>query len=156
MAQIADQGVSIDVPAGWDAEFIRRVPDLAPLGTSTPEETYTVVHIANWPMPTERGDFGSGAVEIMRGRDVLVVLAEYGPENVGTALFRHEGVPWPLNPADFDPNRLQRPLPGQGGIQHFFVESGRAFCLYVVLGNLADADQLVTSVNALLASVTIA
>lgn len=155
MAQIADQGVSVDLPPGWEAEFIRRAPDPAPLGTTTPEETYAVLHIANWPMPTERGDFGSGAVEVMRSGDVLVILAEYGPENLGTALFKRVGVPWPLDAADFDKNRLQRPLPGQGGLQQFFAESDRAFCLYVVLGNLADADQLVGTVNALLETVAI-
>lgn len=152
---MADQGVSVDLPPGWEAEFIKRVPNLAPLGTNEPEKTYTVVHIANWPMPAERGDFGSGAVEIMRGEDILIVLAEYGPENLGTALFSHEGLPWPLDPDSFDPNRLQRPLPGQGGLQRFFAESGRAFCLYVVLGNLADADDLVALVNGILATVTI-
>lgn len=155
MAQITDQGVSFELPPGWEAEFIRRAPDLAPLGTSTPEETYAVVHIANWPMPTERGDFGSGAVEVMRSGDVLVILAEYGPENLGTALFKRVGVPWPLEPADFDQNRLQRPLPGQGGLQQFFTEENRAFCLYVVLGNLGEATELVTTVNALLETVII-
>ncbi len=131
MAQIADQGVSFELPPGWEAEFIRRAPDLAPLGTSTPEETYAVVHIANWPMPTERGDFGSGAVEVMRSGDVLVILAEYGPENLGTALFKRVGVPWPLDTADFDQNRLQRPLPGQGDSNSSSPnQTGRSACTW--------------------------
>lgn len=155
MAQISDQGVNIDLPPGWEAEFIRRPVDVAPLGTNILEETFTIVHIANWPMPTERGDFGSGAVEVMRGGDVLIVLAEYGAENLETALFRHEGTPWPLDPAAFDQNRLQRPLPGQGGIQQFFTVANRPFCLFVVLGSLGDAQRLVPLVNTVLETVAI-
>jgi len=47
----------------------------------------------------------------------------------------------------FSANRLQRPLPGQAGAQFFFTSEGRGYCLYVVLGSLANGGRLVTQVN---------
>ena len=35
----------------------------------------------------------------------------------------------------FDPNGLQRRVPGQAGCQYFFTEQSRPMCLYVVLGS---------------------
>lgn len=155
MAQLTDQGITVELPSGWEADFYRRTPDAIALTQADSESTYTVVHIANWPLPSERGDFGGGAVELMRRADLLIVLFEYGPEHVGSALFAAEGVPWPLSPEDFDANRMQRPLPGQGGLQQFFTVSGRPFCLYVALGSLADAEALVAETNNVLAGVLI-
>ncbi len=155
MAQLTDQGITVDVPAGWEVDFYRRTPDAIALSNVSPESTYTVVHIANWPLPAERGDFGGGAVELMRRSDLLIILFEYGPEHVGAALFDAEGVPWPLDPSWFAANQMQRPLPGQGGLQQFFTVEQRPFCLYVVLGSLADADALVTEANAVLAGLVI-
>ena len=155
MAILADQGVTVDVPTGWEVDFYRRTPEAVALSYAEPESTYTVVHLANWPLPAERGDFGGGAVELMRRSDLLVILFEYGPEHVGSALFATEGVPWPLDPTAFGPNQMQRPLPGQGGLQQFFTEAGRPFCLYVVLGSLADAEALVATANQVLDGVTI-
>lgn len=155
MVQLSDQGVSVDLPAGWEADFYRRTPQAIALSNAPPESTYAVIHIANWPLPAERGDFGGGAVELMRREDLLMVLFEYGPEHLGSALFESEGVPWPLSPEDFGPDQMQRPLPGQGGLQQFFTEANRPFCLYVVLGSLTDAEQLVTEANAVLAGVEI-
>jgi hypothetical protein len=108
-----------------------------------------VVHLGTFPLPQGRGDFGSGAVEIMRSDDLLVVLFEYGPESAGTALFARGGVPR-VTAADFAPNNMQRPIPGQSGAQYFFNQSGRAFCLYVVLGAHARRQELVPEVNQVL------
>jgi hypothetical protein len=47
----------------------------------------------------------------------------------------------------FSPQRLQRTLKGQAGWQRFFVEKGRAFCLYVVLGSYANRITIVKRVN---------
>ncbi len=156
MAQLTDQGITVEVPNGWEVDFYRRTPDAIALSNTKPESTYTVVHLANWPLPAERGDFGGGAVELMRRSDLLIILFEYGPEHVGSALFASEGVPWPLDPDAFAANQMQRPLPGQGGLQQFFTVSRRPFCLYVVLGSLSDADSLVAEANEVLAGVSIA
>ena len=152
--RIQERGLSVDLPAGWEGDFYRREPDAGPL--SGAEKTYTVAHMANRSLPPNRGDFGSGVVELMGPDDVLVVLFEYGPESVGTALFSHQGPPWPLKAGRFGPNSLQRPLPGQGGLQQFFTMANRAFCVYVVLGQLGNARAMVPQVNAMLRTMTIA
>ena len=98
------------------------------------------MHLANFALPEQRGDFGSGAVDVMRSGDVLVVLFEYGPESIGQALFRRRGVPRNLRPDMFSGSALQRTVPGQAGTQIFFTEADRAFCLYVVLGKHQRGD----------------
>ncbi len=123
-----------------------------------PVEVFTavpqpVVHLANFALPEERGDFGSGAVELMGDRDVLVVLFEYEPESASAPLFKARGLPRTLAASRFDPTMLRRGIAGQVGYQTFFHEAGRAFCLYVVLGNAAAATPLVTLVNSVLATV---
>lgn len=155
MKRINDQGIAVTLPSGWEADFYRRTAHPAPLIEGQPPEvTTTIVHLANWPLPTERGDFGGGAVELMRLDDILIVLFEYGDAERGTELFSSTTVPWPLRAGDFDPNRLQRPLPGQAGLQQFFSSpSGRPFCLFVVLGSGRDADILVDRVNEVLVTV---
>jgi uncharacterized surface protein with fasciclin (FAS1) repeats len=50
---------------------------------------------------------------------------------------------------------LQRSLPGQSGLQAFFTESGRACCLYVVLGSHANSKRVVPRVNQVLADLQI-
>ena len=158
MTVISDRGITVDLPPGWEADFYRRSARAAPLAEGHPPEvTTTIAHFANWPLPTERGDFGGGAVELMRLDDILIVLFEYGDAERGTALFSSTTLPWPLRPEDFDPNRLQRPLPGQAGLQQFFSSaSGRPFCLFVVLGSSKGAASLVAQVNEVLATVDLA
>jgi hypothetical protein len=152
------QGLSVDVPDGWDGEIFRRDPDPAidaDLTSETrPELTGAVLHVANFPLPSQRGDFGSGAVEVMRRQDVLVVLKEYDPESAKSALYRHR-LTLPLDADIFDPQRLQRVLPNQGGAQVFFSEAGRAFCLYIVLGSFRLRARLLPEVNALLKTLEI-
>jgi hypothetical protein len=150
---VRSAGIEVSVPSGWDAEIYNREADFAPqsgtFGVSRP-----VVHLGTFPLPQGRGDFGSGAVEIMRADDLLVVLFEYGPESVGTALFARSGIPR-VAAADFAPNNMQRPIAGQSGAQYFFNQSGRAFCLYVVLGAHARRQELVPEVNQVLAGLRI-
>lgn len=157
MTQISDRGITVDLPAGWEADFYRRSPAAAPLAEGHPPEvTTTIAHFANWPLPNERGDFGGGAVELMRLDDILIVLFEYGDAERGTALFSSTTVPWPLRASDFDANRLQRPLPGQAGLQQFFSsESGRPFCLFIVLGSGRAAETLVAEANAVLSTIAL-
>ena len=70
----------------------------------------------------------------MGDQDVFVVLFEHEPAAAETPLFRRSGMPRALTPSDFDPATLRRGITGQSASQDFFHESGRAFCLYVVLG----------------------
>jgi hypothetical protein len=140
-------GLAVVPPPAWDVRVYRRSPGEG-------ERTFAIMHAANFSLPKHRGDFGSGAVEIMRTTHVLVVLFEYEPEAAQTALFRRRGLPTP-HPDDFSPRALQRTLTGQSGVQYFFHESRRAFCLYVVLGSHIRRRPLVNTVNHFVGSVAI-
>jgi hypothetical protein len=85
-----------------------------------------------------------------------VVLKEYAPANIQTKLFAPMGLPRRLDPDAFDPRVLNRQIAGQAGLQRFFQESGRAFCLYVVLGGYQRRHDVVPAVNTVLDSVQIA
>lgn len=118
--------------------------------------TPPALHLASVPLPRDRGDFGSGAVEELTSTDAFVAVVEYGRESAGTALFEPGALPRRLRPRDFRGDTLQRALPGQGGLQVFRTERGRALCLYVVLGSLANAAALVDEVNDVLSTLEIA
>jgi hypothetical protein len=107
------------------------------------------MHLSNFALPADRGDYGSGAVEIMGSDNILVVLVEFDPESASKALFATQGIPR-VRAEDFAPDQMQRPLPGQSGVQYFFNHGGRAFCLYVALGGHARRHELVPEVNQVL------
>lgn len=161
MAELRAEGVQVSLPAGWDGRItVRRDGEVQGLHSlsGTPvlqEQPQPVVHVANFGLPEERGDFGGGAVELMGTQDVFVVLFEYEPEATQTPLFATVGMPRTLSTRDFDVTTLRRGIAGQSGVQIFFQEAGRAFCLYVVLGSHARRGRLVPMVNAVLASVVI-
>jgi hypothetical protein len=148
MTVLADRGISIDIPSGWDAEMYQRPAEEG-------ETTNGIVHIANFALPQGRGDYGGGATKDMGSAAILIVLFEFDPESAGTRQFSTNPVPRALRPDQFDPNTLQRPLPGQGGAQIFCNEAGRAFCLYVVLGGYSRRSFLLRSINAVLATLRI-
>ncbi|MGZ4689701.1 MAG: hypothetical protein ACXVKA_16415 [Acidimicrobiia bacterium] len=161
MAELRGHDLRCTLPAGWDGRIAVR-NDGAPeafraLGGDHPFTAHPrpVVHLANFGLPEERGDFGSGAVELMGDRDVFVVLFEYEPDAATTELFKPHGLPHPLAASAFDPAMLRRGIRGQTGYQSFFNEGGRAFCLYVVLGSARRRNALVQLVNAVLATVRI-
>lgn len=114
-----------------------------------------VLHAATVALPAERGDFGSGVVELLGVDDVFVSLVEYGEEEAGSKLFKEGLLPRQLGPDLFRTSQLQRWQPGQAGLQVFFSVDGRAFCLYVVLGSFNRRGELVKEVNALLAGLAI-
>jgi hypothetical protein len=122
---------------------------------SSPERTYPIVHLATFALPDDRGDFGSGAVELMGTDDLFITLFEYGPESVGQAMFQRQGLPRKLTANDFNPNGLQRTITGQSGAQVFFTEGNRAFCLFVALGSHSNRAALASKANAALATITI-
>lgn len=131
-------GLSVVVPVGWDGSIRRSrgdgddTPweDVGPLGTSNP-----VLHVASFPLPRVRGDYGGGAVETMRPTDVFVALVEFDHQASRTPLFASLG-PDRFGPDDFDRATMHRPMPGHSGHQQFFhTRNGRAFSLYVALGS---------------------
>lgn len=167
MADLNRSNIQLSLPRGWEGEIVERLPATHPLpetatGTAVPgtlgaqlaaaagPATLATVHVANFPLPPARGDYGSGAVEAMGDDGVFVALLEFAPDSMSTALFSHQGVPRPLDPAAFSPRQLQRPQRNQAGLQTFFTSGGRPFCLYVVIGNHLQRDTLVAQANALL------
>jgi hypothetical protein len=91
------------------------------------------------------------------GSAVAVAPADYllRPKSAYAALFRRKGMPRKLSTNAFDGSMLRKGIPGQVGYQTFFNEAGRAFCLYVVLGNGNRRAPLVDLVNSVLATVRI-
>ena len=151
MTRMERSGISVDVPTGWEGTIDGGGFEQLSSGGSRP----TLMHVGSFPLPADRGSFGSGATELMNTDDILIVLFEYGPESAGTPLFAAEGPPRSLSPDDFDRDALQHAIPGQSGVQRFFTTGGRAFCLYVVLGSHIDRSELTPRVNQVLATVEI-
>lgn len=147
--RLAAFDLAVDAPAGWEARIERRP------ATVDGEIVKPVVHAATFPLPAERGDYGSGAVEIMAAGDVFIALLEWEGAQADTALFRRNGMPRTLDPEAFATNQLQRWIPNQAGLQVFFTDGGRPFCLYVVLGDYDNRVALVKTANQLLATIQI-
>jgi hypothetical protein len=152
-------GFQIEPPAGWEARIYRRTapaavdnaPNRATAAGRTGwlgEQTLPVVHLADFPLPASRGDYGSGAVESMRSGNMFLAILEFGPECLGTALYSADRPR--VEPSRFSPNGLQRILPGQCGAQYFFTEKRRPMCLYVVLGSQNNLVRATAKVNAVL------
>ena len=173
MSDISAYGISATLPSGWDGRIFRRPAvsqrtasaapqtQAAPATPTTTEAVspdggtvHPVAHLASFPLPAVRGDYGSGAVEQMTTMDVLICLLEFDPASTGTDLFARRGIPR-FRGRDFAPGTMQRTIAGMCGAQSFFSESGRAFSAYVVLGSYQLRDTLAPAVNVLLRSVQI-
>lgn len=153
--ELSAYGLVATMPSGWEGEISREEGAQSLELAAAGGVLRPVAHMATFALPGDRGDFGSGAVELMRTDDVFVALLEYDPRQAGTALFAREGLPRRLDPRRFSPASLQRGLPGQAGMQEFFTERGRAFCLYVVIGDADDAHLQARRVEEVLAGIRI-
>ncbi len=145
--RLVAQGLSVASPSGWETSIYRR-----PAGAG--EATYGVLHAATVPLPAGRGDYGGGLVETLGAADVFVGLLDFGPGAAGTALYGARGLPG-LTPDMFRPKQLQRVLRGQAGVQRFFTEGGRAFCLYAVIGSYPNRIGLCAKANQVIGAVRI-
>jgi hypothetical protein len=148
-----DDNLDAGERAGLFTALQRRVDHPAARGWPG-ELTHPVLHLANFSLSRGRGDFGTGAVEQMRSHHAFVSLFEYERGESRQALFATAGLPMP-RAAEFSASALQRRLAGQGGWQRFFHQDGRAFCVYVVLGSLAQASAVVPEVRQVLGQVRI-
>lgn len=146
MSRLERSGVAVEVPAGWEGTLTGGGFELMADGAVEP----TVMHLGTFPLPAERGSFGSGAVELMSNQDIFITLFEYGPEAADTPLFAAQGIPTGLQARQFDRDALQEARPEQSAVQQFFTYRGRAFCLYVVLGSHIDRNDLLPRVNQVL------
>ena len=159
MSQLTAQGVTVELPSGFEGRAIRRSQGPPAAGATAsgalPEKTLAIIHAATVPLPPEVGDFGSNVVDVLGSDDVFVAVFEYDSSAANTALFAQQGIPRSLDFEAFSPTLLQRSIKGQSGAQRFFTEANRAFCLYAVLGSDARRSALMDKVNALLASLQI-
>ena len=159
--KLAAHGIAADLPTGWEGTISAERSDQVTAQahtfdpTARPPQTLPVAHFATFALPAVRSDFGGAVVGDMDPDDVFVSLLEYAREEATSPLFARSGMPWRLNPRDFSPRMLQRRVRGHAGLQVFFNERGRAFCLYVVLGATADPARLVRSVEQVLATIQI-
>lgn len=144
------RGIRSELPSGWEGQLDEGLQLLAD-GAVRP----TVAHLANFPLMPGRGDFGGGAILAMQPGDALIVLYEYGPESVGTALFAAQGAPRYVESGDFDRDVLHTRMPGMSGLQRFFTHAGRAFCLYIVVGSHIDRADVLAEINSVLAALEI-
>lgn len=141
-------GLTLVLPAGWEARLRRQPP-------SQPGRRGNVLlHAATVGLPEQRGDFGSGVVELLGVDDAFVALFEYDPRDADKVLFRARRLPVP-RPSDFSPDVLQRPRPGNTGAQWFFSLAGRAFSLHAVLGSHSRRAPGATRVAGLLHGLTV-
>ena len=158
MTTLTAHGIEAELPQGWEGEIYRRGDDalFAAAGGAPADDpgfSYpTILHLATFPLPAVRGDFGGGVLGAMAPTDLFLSLFEY-TEGGGGALFAAQGVPWPLAPDDFSPSTLRVPQGNQTGCQRFFQVDGRGFTLYVVLGSHSFRRVLVATVNDALAGV---
>jgi hypothetical protein len=158
VSSLSEAGITISLPSGWDGQ-IRAAGQGAPAGlraasADAPSGEGVVLHAASFALPPERGDYGSGAVEVMGGSDVLVCLLEHERAAASTALFAREGVPR-LDPSMFSPQSMQRAIAGMAGAQRFFRVGDRPFCLYVVVGSWRTSRPLVRAADDVVSSLRI-
>lgn len=144
-------GITLELPPGWEAEVDGGSGAGEP---GAPRLRTPRTHIANFPLPPERGDYGSFAVERMqRGHALICLLEEAAPASAST-LHQETGVP-ALVAGDFSPDAMQRPQPGLSGAQAFFHVGRRAFVLYVVLADRVNRAAQVDEVNRVLSGIRI-
>ena len=141
-------GVVVDLPPGWEARA-RTQPPSEPGARGN-----LLLHAATVPLPTQRGDFGSGVVEHLGPDDVFVALFEYDERDAARALFAATGLPSP-RPSDFSTAVLQRTQRGHSGAQWFFAVEGRPFCLHAVLGSHSRRAPGAAKVAALVARTSV-
>jgi hypothetical protein len=163
-ARLAAHGLEIDLPLRWEARiYLRDAPPRHAIGPGLHPAAYgwagespnPVAHLANFALPPGRGDFGTGAVELMRPGHVFLALVEYDRSEAHRPLFAATGMPRPAA-HEFSPAALQRRLPEQGGWQRFCTMAERAFCLYVVLGSLRRARDHVPEICRVLDGIGVA
>lgn len=144
--------LEVTLPDGWEA----RIYQLDTFEAATSGGTdRPVIHAANFTLPEERGDYGSGAVELMESDNVFIALLDFGPALASEALYAREGMPRSLDPEEFRTNGMQRWIPGQAAYQSFFNEQGRAFCLYIVIGSYLRRQKLAVEAEKLLMRIRI-
>ena len=150
--KLARHGIEAELPGGWEGRIYRR----ASSNPAEARETFPILHAANFPLPIEDGDYGSGAVSSMGPDGVFAAVLEFGPAYVGEPTFpRLARIPR-VRASDLGRRTMQVLIPGHLGEQRFFTLAGRAFCLYVVVGSERAAREHLAGLDRWLGSVRVA
>src|SRR3954462_13425426 len=108
--------MAADPPRGWDAVISRRPPhEPGAVGralNAPPETPLPILHLANFALPPERGDYGGNVVTAMRPGGVFVPPPQPDAAAAGTALSADRPPPWPLAPGALHPTALPRRFDG--------------------------------------------
>ncbi len=154
--RLAGHGLSVGLLPSWEGRIYRRTvgsdgaQPARPAAAGWPGEvSHPVLHLANFALPPNRGDFGTGAIERMGPAGIFVALLEFGPDCLGTALYSPSGLP-KIGPGQFSPGGMQRQVAGQAGFQYFLTAGNRPFCLYVVIGSHRNVVAMTKQVNVVL------
>lgn len=141
--KVRGHGLEVDLPSGWEGKIYRR------------EAGHPILHAGTFPLPVGDGDFGTRAIASMPSNGVFVALLEYDPDLAGTGLFAPDGRPGRVRSGDASPKALHRGMPGKAGVQRFFTEGERAFCLYIVMGRGVGARLNLEHANSILRTLSI-
>jgi hypothetical protein len=141
---LSKDGISVDLPAGWEGRaFVPKVPP--------PALNFPVLHASSFAMVPDDSSFAGRLAAAMGDRDAMFSLVEYDPRLAGDALFREHRLPLRVGPAEVHPMAMQVPRRGRGAAQRFFAATGRAFCLYVIVGDdrarFAQLDSILGSLR---------
>lgn len=151
---ITRDGIEATVPPGWDVRFAG-TPRTGLSAAQEESEPSPFLHAATFQLPSTRGTFGGGAIDVMGSNDVFIALVDCGIKAAGTALFTAKGPSWPIEPDHFVPGTTFHRLPGRAGVQRAFTAEGRAMCLFAVIGDYKNRSSLAPIVNQFLAGLKI-
>jgi len=149
MGILKGHGLSIDVPARWEGRIF--VPTLPPPAINLP-----ILHLTDTVLPLQRSTYAPEVADRAGSSGALVALVEFEDRLADRGLYAPQGLRLPLRRESFDARALQLPNPSQEGHQRFFSQSGRAFCLYVVLGTAPGVDLRLRTLNRSLATLQVA
>jgi hypothetical protein len=154
-------GLAVDLPPGWNGTIYRRRDEDEEVAGAAGRRVIrggATLRASTVPVDFDDADFGSGIAGRLGFDDSMVVLFEYTVDEKlvpGVGLFEERGVPWPLQPDQFHRRALQRNLRGQAGVQRFFTENDRPFCVYAVVGSARRVGRQIGAINRLLTSIRI-
>ncbi len=137
--RVSGHGLTIAIPANWDAEVVRPNPPGA-----------LTLRAANFALPPT-SDIGQQAQREMGDEEILITLSHYGRagDNSNAQPAR---LPLEIEPADFTPfEGFARPV----ATDSFVVENG-AFQVWVVFGSETPSDELLAEANRVLETVALA
>lgn len=139
--ELRGHGLHVRLPDGWNGRIYER-------------DGEATLHAANFVLPPDDADYATEALSTMGDHGILLVVTEFSPQSAGKGLFAHHQ-PARVHRADFDPQAMQRTIPGRAGVQRFFSAAGRAFCLFSVIATGTGSRHRVHHLNRVIETLSI-